>query len=115
MEVRHASHCTYRIRYHMVFVMKFRKKLLTLEIFDFIKKLCKDIELRYYFHFDALGSDGDHLHLVVEGAPRYAPSQIMQICKSILAKQVFKQYPELRESVGKNRTSFHLDEIKVRL
>jgi len=99
MEVRHASHCTYRIRYHMVFVMKFRKKLLTLEIFDFIKKLCKDIELRYYFHFDALGSDGDHLHLVVEGAPRYAPSQIMQICKSILAKQVFKQYPELREEL----------------
>ena len=99
MEVRHASHCTYRIRYHMVFVMKFRKKLLTLEIFDFIKKLCKDIELRYYFHFDALGSDGNHLHLVVEGAPRYAPSQIMQICKSILAKQVFKQYPELREEL----------------
>jgi len=99
MEVRHASHCTYRIRYHMVLVMKYRKKLLTTVIFDSIKILCKDIELRYYLHFDALGSDGDHLHLVVEGAPRYAPSQIMQICKSILAKQVFKQFPELREEL----------------
>ena len=99
MEVRHASHCTYRIRYHMVFVLKYRKKLLTPEIFDFIKMICKGIELRYYFRFDALGSDGDHLHLVVGGAPRYAPSQIMQICKSILAKQVFKQFPELREEL----------------
>lgn len=99
MEVRHASHCTYRIRYHMVFVLKYRKKLLTPEIFDFMKQVCKDIDLRYYLHFDALGSDGDHLHLVVEGAPRYAPSQIMQICKSILAKQVFKQFPELREEL----------------
>ena len=99
MEVRHASHCTYRIRYHMVFVLKYRKKLLTSEMFEFIKILCKDIELRYYLHFDALGSDGDHLHLIVEGAPRYAPSQIMQICKSILAKQVFKQFSELREEL----------------
>ena len=99
MEVRHASHCTYRIRYHMVFVLKYRKKLLTLEIFDFVKRICNDIELRYYLHFDALGSDGDHLHMVIEGAPRYAPSNIMQICKSILAKQVFKQFPELREEL----------------
>ena len=99
MEVRHASHCTYRIRYHMVFVLKYRKKLLSPEIFDLIKIICKGIELRYYFHFDALGSDGDHLHIVVEGAPRHAPSQIMQICKSILAKQVFKQFPELREEL----------------
>ncbi len=99
MEVRHASHCTYRIRYHIVFVLKYRKNLLSLEIFDFVKRICNDIELRYYFHFDALGSDGDHLHMVVEGAPRYAPSNIMQICKSILAKQVFKQFPELREEL----------------
>lgn len=99
MEVRHASHCTYRIRYHMVFVLKYRKKLLTPKIFDFIKIICKEIDLRYYLHFDALGSDGDHLHMVVEGAPRYAPSNIMQICKSILAKQVFKRFPELREEL----------------
>ena len=83
----------------MVFVLKYRKKLLSAEMFDFIKQLCKGLEDRYYFIFDALGSDGDHLHLVIEGAPRYAPSQIMQICKSILAKQIFKQFPDLREEL----------------
>ena len=99
MEVKYACHCSYRIRYHMVFVLKYRKKLLSPEIFNFIKIISQDIEQRYYLHFDALGSDGDHLHIVVEGAPRYAPSNIMQICKSILAKQVFKQFPELREEL----------------
>jgi putative transposase len=83
----------------MVFVLKYRKKLLTSEIFEFMKVICKDIQQRYYLRFDALGSDGDHLHIVVEGAPRYAPSHIMQISKSILAKQVFKQFPELREEL----------------
>ena len=99
MQVRHASHCTYRIRYHIVFVVKYRKNLLTSEVFDFLKSICKGIEQRYYLRFDALGSDGDHLHIVVEGAPRYAPSRILQICKSILAIHIFKQFPELKEEL----------------
>ena len=99
MQIRHASHCTYRIRYHIVFVLKYRKNLLTSEVFDFLKSICKGIEQRYYLRFDALGSDGDHLHIVVEGATRYAPSRILQICKSILAIQIFKQFPELKEEL----------------
>lgn len=99
MEVKRASHCTHRIRYHMVFVMKYRKKLISVGIFEFMKTICAGLELRYFLKFDALGSDGDHIHLVVEGAPRYSPSQIMQICKSIIAKQVFKQFPDLRKEL----------------
>jgi putative transposase len=83
----------------MVFVMKYRRNLISREIFEFMKIVCDGISQRYYLHFDALGSDGDHLHLVVEGAPRYSPSTIMQICKSILGKLTFRQFPELREEL----------------
>ena len=54
---------------------------------------------RYFLKFHALGSDGDHLHLLIEGAPRYSPSRIMQVCKSIIAIQVFKQFPDLRDEL----------------
>ena len=83
----------------MVFVVKYRKGLITSEMFSFMKEICVGIERRYYLHFDALGYEEDHVHLVIEGAPRYSPSRIMQICKSILAIQVFKQFPELREEL----------------
>ena len=99
MNVRKVAHCTYRIRYHMVFVMKYRKKLLTQEIFEFMKIICDGISKRYYLHFDALGTDQDHLHIVVEGAPKCAPSRIMQICKSLLAKLTLRQFPEMREDL----------------
>ena len=99
MEVKHAPHCTYRIRYHMVFVLKYRKKLISKEIFEFMKIVLSDIALRYYFSFDAIGSDGDHLHIVVESAPRYSPSRIMQICKSITAIQIFKKFPEVKKEL----------------
>ena len=64
-----------------------------------MKIVCDGISKRYYLHFDALVSDQDHLHVVVEGAPKYPPSRIMQICKSILAKLTFRQFLELREEL----------------
>ena len=99
MEVKYASHCSYRIRYHMVFVLKYRKNLVTDEIFDGIKGILIGISKRYYLNFHALGFERNHLHLLIEAAPRYSPSQIMQICKSITAKQVFKQFPKIEEEL----------------
>ena len=99
MDVSYASHCSYRIRYHMVFVVKYRKDLLSQEIFFFLKDVFDGISKRYYLNFHAIGSDEDHLHLLVESRPRYSPSEIMQICKSITAKQIFKQFPEVKEEL----------------
>jgi len=99
MKLRKACHCSYRIRYHFVFVVKYRKWLITEDVFEFMKKVCRGIEQRYFLFFEAIGHEEDHVHLVVEAAPKYSPSRIMQICKSILAVQVFKEFPELREEL----------------
>jgi len=51
--------------------------------------------------FDAIGHEENHLHILVRGAPRYSPSRIMQICKSILAIQIFKKFTGLRKQLRK--------------
>lgn len=81
----------------MVFVVKYRKDLITLNVFETIKQTCIEISKRYYLWFDALGYEENHLHLVIEAAPKYSPSRIMQICKSILAIQIFKKFPKIKE------------------
>jgi len=83
----------------MVLVLKFRKSLITEEMFEFMKQICEEIEERYYLKFDAIGHEENHVHLLVRGAPKYSPSQIMQICKSILAIQIFKRFPKLRKEL----------------
>jgi putative transposase len=98
MEVEHASHCTYRIRYHMVFVLKYRKKLLLEKVpVEFVKKILQEIGERYWFKFDAIGMEEDHLHVVVGAAPRYSPSEVMQIIKSISARMIFKNFKEIKK------------------
>jgi putative transposase len=84
----------------MVFCMKYRKTvLLDAEIISFLKTICFGISERYCFEFDAIGTDGDHVHLFVGSEPKYSPSRVMQIIKSITARQIFKQYPEIKKQL----------------
>ncbi len=99
MKVRKACHCSYRIRYHLVFVVKYRKDLIDTEMFEYMKNVCKGIQERYFIWFEALGHEENHVHLVVEAAPRYSPSNIIQICKSILARQIFKRFPKIKKEL----------------
>ncbi|MEE9118810.1 MAG: IS200/IS605 family transposase [Calditrichia bacterium] len=100
VELRRACHCVYKIRYHMVLVVKYRKKLLFVrDRFEFLKEVCVGIGERYWFEFDSIGTDGDHVHILVGAAPRYAPARVMQIIKSIIARQLFKRYPEIKQQL----------------
>ena len=64
---------------------------------DFVKKLMEEIGERYWFKFEAVGMEEDHMHIVVGAAPRYSPSRIMQVVKSISAKEIFKEFPEIKK------------------
>ena len=37
--------------------------------------------------------------MVVGNEPKYSPSKVMQIIKSITARQIFKQYPEIKKQL----------------
>jgi putative transposase len=97
MELKHVNHCVYKIRYHMVFCMKYRKNLLNNDIINFLKNICFEVGERYCFELDAIGCDGDHVHFFVGAELKYFPSRVMQILKSITARKIFKEYPEIKK------------------
>lgn len=94
------AHCAYDIHYHLVIVMKYRKKLLLKpEYIEYLCNLIKEIAEHYEFIIEEFGSDGNHLHILLSSPPRYSPSQVMQIIKSITARKMFSKYPELRKQL----------------
>ena len=100
MVVKKANHCAYDIHYHLVIVMKYRRKILIKqEYIDYLCSLTREIGERYEFEIEELGSDGDHVHLLVNAPPRYSPSQILQILKSITARMMFKRFPEIKQQL----------------
>jgi putative transposase len=84
----------------MVICVKYRKKLLIdRERIDLFKNICLEIGQRYGFVFDAIGTDGDHVPVFVGAEPKYAPSKVMQVIKSITARQIFKAFPDIRKQL----------------
>lgn len=82
--------------YHFVCVTKYRRLVLTEPVDILLKEICLEIEKRYEIHFLEIGTDQNHVHFLIQTKPRYAPSQIVQMVKSITAKQIFKQRPEVK-------------------
>ena len=84
----------------MVMCVKYRKQLLSNRgRITKLAQIIKEIGQAYWFEMDEMGTDGDHVHLFIGAAPRYSPSNIMQIVKSISAKQMFKAFPEIRKEL----------------
>ena len=97
MELGRASHCVFKIRYHMVMCVKYRKWLLRGEVEAGLTEVLRGIGERYEFVLDSMGCDGNHVHVFIGATPRYSPSHVMQVLKSITAKQLFERFPDLRK------------------
>ena len=46
-----------------------------------------------------IGTDKDHVHFLVQSTPNYSPSQIVKIIKSITARQIFSECPEVKKKL----------------
>ena len=98
MDVKFSSHCVYQIRYHMVMCVKYRKQMLRgKEYQTTLVTALREIGRRYEYEIEQIGTDGDHVHVFVGAAGRWAPSRVMQVLKSLSAREMFRAHPEIRK------------------
>ena len=99
MEVQKGYHCAWQTHYHFVFPVKYRKALLTNKIPKEIKLISLEIQERYGLEVERVGCDIDHIHLLINLHPKYAPGQFVRLFKSITAKQLFLLFPDLKKDL----------------
>ncbi len=85
--------------YHIVCPAKYRKAVFTPEVDEKLKEICAEIALRYEIEFLEIGTDYDHVHFLVQSVPKYSPTKIVRTIKSITAKEIFRQMPEVRKQI----------------
>jgi len=97
--IKRTSHAVYDLKYHMVWVPKYRKMILGGELAKRLKMSFEEISERYEFEIDTMEVKDDHVHLFLSAPPRYSPAEVVQIIKSISAKMVFKQFPKVKREL----------------
>ena len=91
------SHVVYKCEYHIVWVLKYRFRILEGEIKrlleEDIKMLCewKKCEI------EEMSVQKDHVHLVLSIPPKVSISEMMGILKGKLAIKLFKSYPKMKQ------------------
>jgi putative transposase len=78
---------------------KYRRVVINQKVEEIIKDTCLEISKRYEIEFIEIGTDSDHTHFLIQSVPKYSPTQIIQIVKSITAREVFKQAPEVKKKL----------------
>lgn len=91
------SHNKTVLLYHLVLPAKYRRKIFTKEIKTTLVDVCKEISQRYEISFLEIGNDEDHVHFLIQGIPMMPVSRIVQIVKSITARELFKKHSEIKK------------------
>jgi len=93
----HKNHHVSILLYHIVCPTKYRRAVFAAEVDAKLKEACAGIEKRYEIEFLEIGSDEDHIHFLVQSVPLYSPKQLVQIIKSLTAREIFKTCPKVKQ------------------
>ncbi|CAA9424190.1 MAG: Transposase and inactivated derivatives [uncultured Pyrinomonadaceae bacterium] len=95
----HKSHNVSVLMYHIVCPAKYRRMVFSETLDAKLKEVCTEIQKRYEIEFLEVGSDGDHVHFLVQSVPLMSPKKIVQIIKSLTAREIFKSCPEVKKQL----------------
>jgi len=85
--------------YHIVCPAKYRRAVFTTPVDQKLKEVCLEIGKRYEITFLEIGTDKDHVHFLVQSVPMLSPKRIVQIIKSITAREIFRACPEVKKQL----------------
>jgi REP element-mobilizing transposase RayT len=85
--------------YHIVCPAKYRRVVFTPPVDEKLKEVCLEISKRFEIVFLEIGTDKDHVHFLVQSVPMLSPKRIVQIIKSITAREIFQACPEVKKQL----------------
>jgi len=97
MEYQHGSHSVYDVKYHLIWVTKYRYHVLKGEVAirtrELIRQTClsRDVAI-------VQGSIGkDHVHMLVSCPPTIAPAKLVQYIKGRSSRMIQDEFPHLKK------------------
>ena len=79
------------LMYHLVCAAKYRRVVMSEQVDEVLRQACLEIEKRWEVRFLEIGLDRDHVHFLIQTVPSYSASRMVQIVKSVVAREVLRQ------------------------
>src|SRR6266567_766388 len=99
-EYRHSAHATFDLKYHVIWITKYRYKILRGRIAErareLIRQMCQSREVVM-----VRGSvSPDHIHMLLSAPPQLAPAKLVQFIKGRSSRNYRRSFPSCESGTG---------------
>ena len=102
MELRNNNHSVFAIHFHLILVVKYRKKVINDEISKRLQDIFLYIQDNYNIALEEWNHDIDHVHILFRSEPNTNISKFINAYKSASSRLIKKEYPSIRASLYKD-------------
>lgn len=101
MELDTNAHSVFSLYYHLILVVKYRRRVLDDEISNRAKEIFEYIAPNYKIELVEWNHNKDHVHILFKGQPKTEISKFINTYKSTSSRLLKKEYPIIRQKLWK--------------
>lgn len=101
MELRGNNHSVFSIHFHLILVVKYRKKVIDERISERLKEIFEYIQDNYNIVLEEWNHDIDHVHVLFRSEPNSNISKFINAYKSASSRLIKKEYPSIKSGLYK--------------
>jgi len=96
-EYRHSAHATFDLKYHVIWITKYRYKILRGRIAERARDLIREVCQARDVVIMRGAISPDHIHMLLSAPPHLAPAKLVQYIKGRSSRKLQEEFPELRK------------------
>jgi len=96
-EIKHGREYVYSLQFHLVWCVKYRRKVLVNQIEQSLKQIVREICAEQGIEVEEMETDKDHIHLLISMKPQHYIPSVVKTLKGQSARRLFKLYPEIKQ------------------
>ncbi len=96
-EYRHSAHATFDLKYHVIWIAKYRYKILRGRIAERARDLIREVCQTRDVVIIRRAISPDHIHMLLSAPPHLAPAKLVQYIKGRSSRKLQEEFPELRK------------------
>lgn len=102
MKLTTNNHSVFALHYHLVMVVKYRKKVIDNDISLRLRSIFENIAKDYNISIEEWNHDKDHVHILFTAHPNSEISKFINAYKSASSRLIKKEFPSIKASLWEN-------------
>lgn len=101
MNLDNNNHSVFALNYHLVLVVKYRRKVINAMISNRLREIFERIAPNYNISVIEWNHDVDHVHILFKAEPNSELSKFINAYKSASSRLIKKEYPSIKSNLWK--------------